>query len=58
MRHKAKDEVLYGDGIPQLMEKVRQLTGTGMGKTTVDKETIGRIKPNKFPAIIKKLLEG
>ncbi len=71
----------YVGGIPQLMEKATQLTGTGMGKTTsdgqltmeicrcvgacsqapvvtVDEEVIGRIKPNKFPALIKKLLEG
>ena len=71
----------YVGGIPQLMEKAKQLTGTEIGKTTadgnltleicrcvgacsqapvvaVDDEVIGRIKPNKFPAIIKKLLEG
>lgn len=71
----------YVGGIPQLMEKATQLTGTSMGKTTsdgqltmeicrcvgacsqapvvtVDEEVIGRIKPNKFPALIKKLLEG
>ena len=71
----------YVGGVPQLMEKAKQLTGTEIGKTTpdgkltmeicrcvgacsqapvvtVDDEVIGRIKPNKFPAIIKKLLEG
>ena len=71
----------YVGGIPQIMEKARQLTGTEMGKTTpdgkltmeicrcvgacsqapvvmVDDEVIGRIKPNKFPALIKKLLES
>ncbi|MCX6081812.1 MAG: NAD(P)H-dependent oxidoreductase subunit E [Chloroflexi bacterium] len=71
----------YVGGVPQLMEKAKQLTGTEIGKTTadgnltleicrcvgacsqapvvtVDDEVIGRIKPNKFPAIIKKLLES
>jgi len=71
----------YVGGIPQLMEKAKQLTGTEIGKTTedgnltmeicrcvgacsqapvvmVDDEVIGRIKPNKFPALIKKLLES
>jgi NADH:ubiquinone oxidoreductase subunit E len=71
----------YVGGMPQLMEKARQLTGTEMGKTTpdgkltmeicrcvgacsqapvvtVDDEVIGRIKPNKFPAVLKKLLES
>ncbi len=71
----------YVGGVPQLMEKAKQLTGTEIGKTTpdgkltleicrcvgacsqapvvtVDDEVIGRIKPNKFPSIIKKLLEG
>ncbi|MEI7847740.1 MAG: NAD(P)H-dependent oxidoreductase subunit E [Chloroflexota bacterium] len=71
----------YVGGVPQLMEKAKQLTGTDIGKTTadgnltmeicrcvgacsqapvvtVDDEVIGRIKPNKFPAIIKKLLES
>jgi NADH:ubiquinone oxidoreductase subunit E len=71
----------YVGGMPQLMEKAKQLTGTEVGKTTadgqltmeicrcvgacsqapvvtVDEEVIGRIKPNKFPALIKKLLEG
>jgi NADH-quinone oxidoreductase subunit E len=70
----------YVGGVPQLMEKARQLTGTEIGKTTpdgkltmeicrcvgacsqapvvtVDDEVIGRIKPNKFPGLIKKLLE-
>jgi NADH-quinone oxidoreductase subunit E len=71
----------YVGGVPQLMEKAKQLTGTEIGKTTpdgkltleicrcvgacsqapvvtVDDEVIGRIKPNKFPSIIKKLLES
>lgn len=71
----------YVGGVPQLMEKAKQLTGTEIGKTTadgnltmeicrcvgacsqapvvtVDEEVIGRIKPNKFPAILKKLLES
>lgn len=71
----------YVGGMPQLMEKAKQLTGAEIGKTTadglltmeicrcvgacsqapvvtVDDEVIGRIKPNKFPALIKKLLEG
>jgi NADH:ubiquinone oxidoreductase subunit E len=71
----------YVGGVPQLMEKARQLTGTEIGKTTpdgnltleicrcvgacsqapvvaVDDEVIGRIKPNKFPALIKKLMES
>jgi NADH-quinone oxidoreductase subunit E len=71
----------YVGGMPQLMEKAKQLTGTEIGQTTpdgnltmeicrcvgacsqapvvtVDEEVIGRIKPNKFPSIIKKLLES
>lgn len=71
----------YVGGVPQLIEKAKQLTGIEMGKTTpdglltmeicrcvgacsqapvvtVDEEVIGRIKPTKFPAIVKKLLEG
>lgn len=71
----------YVGGVPQLMEKAKQLTGTEIGKTTpdgqltmeicrcvgacsqapvvtFDEEVIGRIKPNKFPALLKKLLEG
>ena len=71
----------YVGGVPQLMEKAKQLTGTEIGKTTpdgqltmeicrcvgacsqapvvtVDEEVIGRIKPNKFPSLLKKLLEG
>jgi NADH-quinone oxidoreductase subunit E len=70
----------YVGGIPQLMDKARQLTGTEIGKTTsdgkltleicrcvgacsqapvvmVDDEVIGKVKPNKFPQILKKLLE-
>jgi NADH:ubiquinone oxidoreductase subunit E len=71
----------YVGGVPQLMEKAKQLTGIEMGQTTsdgqltmelcrcvgacsqapvvtVDEEVIGRIKPTKFPQLIKKLLEG
>jgi NADH:ubiquinone oxidoreductase subunit E len=71
----------YVGGIPQLMEKAKQLTGTEVGKTTadgqltmeicrcvgacsqapvvtVDEEVIGHVKPNKFPQLIKKLLES
>lgn len=71
----------YVGGMPQLIDKAKQLTGTDIGKTTpdgqltlevcrcvgacsqapvvmVDDEVVGRIKPNKFPQIIKKLLES
>ncbi len=71
----------YVGGVPQLIEKAKQLTGTDIGQTTpdgnltmeicrcvgacsqapvvtVDEEVVGRIKPNKFPQLIKKLLEG
>jgi NADH-quinone oxidoreductase subunit E len=71
----------YVGGVPQLMEKAKQLTGTEIGKTTPDglltmevcrcvgacsqapvitinEEVIGKVKPNKFPQLIKKLLEG
>ncbi|GAB4493986.1 MAG: NADH-quinone oxidoreductase subunit NuoE [Anaerolineales bacterium] len=71
----------YVGGVPQLMDKAKQLTGTEIGKTTpdgqltlevcrcvgacsqapvvmVDDEVVGRIKPNKFPQLIKKLLES
>ena len=71
----------YVGGVPQLMEKAKQLTDTEIGKTTpdgqltmeicrcvgacsqapvvtFDEEVIGRIKPNKFPALLKKLLES
>lgn len=71
----------YVGGVPQLMDKARQLTGTEIGKTTpdgqltleicrcvgacsqapvvmVDDDVVGRIKPNKFPQLIKKLLES
>lgn len=71
----------YVGGIPQLMEKARQLAGSEIGQTTadgqltmevcrcvgacsqapvvtVDEEVVGRVKPNKFPQLIKKLLEG
>ena len=71
----------YVGGVPQLMEKAKQLTGSEIGKTTpdgkltmevcrcvgacsqapvvtVDDEVIGKVKPNKFPQLIKKLLEG
>ena len=71
----------YVGGVPQLIEKAKQLTGTDIGQTTpdgqltmevcrcvgacsqapvvtVDDEVVGRVKPNKFPQLIKKLLEG
>jgi len=71
----------YVGGIPQLMEKAKQLTGSEIGRTTpdgqltmeicrcvgacsqapvvtVDEEVVGKVKPNKFPQLIKKLLEG
>lgn len=71
----------YVGGVPQLMEKAKQLTGSEIGKTTadgqltmevcrcvgacsqapvvtVDEEVVGHVKPNKFPQLIKKLLEG
>lgn len=71
----------YVGGVPQLMEKAKQITGTDIGRTTpdgqltlevcrcvgacsqapvvmVDDEIVGRIKPNKFPQLIKKLLES
>jgi len=71
----------YVGGIPQLIEKAKQLTGSEIGKTTadgqltmeicrcvgacsqapvvtIDEEVIGKVKPNKFPQLIKKLLEG
>jgi NADH:ubiquinone oxidoreductase subunit E len=71
----------YVGGVPQLMEKAKQLTGIEVGKTTadgqltmeicrcvgacsqapvvmVDDEVVGRIKPNKFPSLLKKLLES
>ncbi len=71
----------YVGGVPQLMDKAKQLTGTEIGKTTpdgqltlevcrcvgacsqapvvmVDDEVVGRIKPTKFPQLIKKLLES
>lgn len=71
----------YVGGVPQLMEKARQLTGTEIGQTTpdgkltlevcrcvgacsqapvlmVDDEVVGKVKPNKFPQLVKKLLES
>lgn len=71
----------YVGGVPQLIDKAKQLTGTEIGKTTpdgqltlevcrcvgacsqapvvmVDDDVVGRIKPNKFPQLIKKLLES
>lgn len=71
----------YVGGVPQLMDKAKQLTGTEIGKTTpdgqltlevcrcvgacsqapvvmVNDDVVGRIKPNKFPQLIKKLLES
>ena len=71
----------YVGGMPQLLEKAKQLTGTEIGRTTpdgkltleicrcvgacsqapvvtVDEEVVGRVRPNKFPQLIKKLREG
>ena len=71
----------YVGGVPQLMEKAKQLTGTEIGKTTadgqltlevcrcvgacsqapvitVDEEVVGKIKPNKFQQLVKKLLDS
>ena len=70
----------YVGGVPQLMEKAKQITGTEMGDTTpdgnvtleicrcvgacsqapvitVDEEVVGKVKPNKFPQLLKKLME-
>ena len=70
----------YVGGVPQLMEKAKQLSGIDIGKTTpdgqltmevcrcvgacsqapvvtVDDEVVGKIKPNKFQQLIKKLME-
>jgi NADH:ubiquinone oxidoreductase subunit E len=66
----------YVGGIPQIMEKAKQLLGIDVGQTTkdgnitreicrcvgacsqapvivVDEESIGRVKPNKFPQIVR-----
>ncbi len=71
----------YVGGVPQLIDKARQLTGTEMGHTTpdgaltmeicrcvgacsqapvvtVDDEVVGKLRPNKFPQLLKKVLEG
>jgi NADH-quinone oxidoreductase subunit E len=71
----------YVGGVPQLMDKAKQLTGTEMGDTTadgaltmeicrcvgacsqapvvmVDDEVIGKLRPNKFPQLLKKILES
>jgi NADH:ubiquinone oxidoreductase subunit E len=68
----------YVGGIPQIMEKAKQLLGIDVGQTTkdgnitleicrcvgacsqapvivVDEESIGRVKPNKFPQVLKKV---
>ncbi len=70
----------YVGGMPQLMEKAKQMTGIEVGGTTldgkltmevcrcvgacsqapvvaVDDEVVGRIRPNKFPQVLKKLME-
>jgi NADH-quinone oxidoreductase subunit E len=71
----------YVGGMPQLIEKAKQLTGTEIGDTTsdgaltmevcrcvgacsqapvvtVDEEVVGKLRPNKFPQLLKKVLEG
>ena len=71
----------YVGGMPQLMEKAKQLTGTEVGDTTsdgaltmevcrcvgacsqapvvmVDDEVVGKLRPNKFPQLLKKVMEG
>ena len=71
----------YVGGVPQLMEKAKQLTGTEIGDTTpdgaltmevcrcvgacsqapvvmVDDEVVGKLRPNKFPQLLKKVMEG
>ena len=71
----------YVGGIPQLMQKAKQLAGIEIGSTTadgqltmevcrcvgacsqapvvtVDEEVVGKVKPNKFPQLMKKLLES
>jgi len=70
----------YVGGVPQLIEKAKQISGTEMGDTTpdgnvtleicrcvgacsqapvitVDDEVMGKVKPNKFPQLLKKLME-
>jgi NADH:ubiquinone oxidoreductase subunit E len=67
----------YVGGMPQIIEKAKQLTGSEVGKTTpdgqitleicrcvgacsqapvvvVDDEIQGRVRPNKFPQILRK----
>lgn len=71
----------YVGGVPQLMEKARQLTGTEIGQTTpdgkltlevcrcvgacsqapvlmMDDEVVGKVTPNKFPQLVRKILES
>jgi NADH-quinone oxidoreductase subunit E len=71
----------YVGGMPQLIEKAKQLTGAEIGDTTsdgaltmevcrcvgacsqapvvtVDEEVVGKLRPNKFPQLLKKILEG
>ena len=70
----------YVGGVPQLIEKAKQISGTEMGDTTpdgnvtleicrcvgacsqapvitVDDEVMGKVKPNKFPQLLKKLMD-
>lgn len=70
----------YVGGMPQLIEKAKQVLGIGPGHTTpdgqitleicrcvgacsqapvivVDEESHGRVRPNKFPQLVKPLLE-
>jgi NADH:ubiquinone oxidoreductase subunit E len=67
----------YVGGMPQIIEKAKQLTGTNVGDTTpdgkitleicrcvgacsqapvvvVDEEIQGRVRPNKFPQLLRK----
>jgi NADH:ubiquinone oxidoreductase subunit E len=67
----------YVGGMPQLIDKAKQLTGVDMGQTTpdgaitlevcrcvgacsqapvvvVDDEVMGRVRPSKFPQLLKK----
>ena len=71
----------YVGGMPQIIEKAKQLTGTEPGKTTddgnitleicrcvgacsqapvvvVDEEISGRIQPNKFASLLRKVESG
>jgi NADH-quinone oxidoreductase subunit E len=70
----------YVGGMPQILEKAKQVLGADLGQTTpdgivtleicrcvgacsqapvivVDEELIGRVRPNKFPQLIKGIVE-